>query len=253
MLFNSSSFIAFLALFVFLFWCVARSRLQRLWLITVASIVFYGVWDVRFVPLLLGTALFDFFIARAISRETQDERRRRRLLALSIVLNLGVLGFFKYTNFFARSVAEALAAAGLNVHAPTLEIILPAGISFYTFQSMSYTIDIYRRELRAREHPIEFLSAVSFFPHLVAGPIIRASTLLPQFERLGRKRRPSLGVMLFAGYLVIRGYFKKIVIADNLAPFVAAMFDRPRAHYSNDLACGVLAFAGQIYCDFAGC
>jgi D-alanyl-lipoteichoic acid acyltransferase DltB (MBOAT superfamily) len=247
MLFNSGPFLAFFLVFFLVFKFVARTRIEKLWTIAFGSFFFYGAWDFRFLPLLLGTALIDFYVARAI-QHNPGPASRKRLLTLSIACNLGVLVFFKYTGFFLRSAFGLLDVLGVHVSSSIPEIVLPIGISFYTFQSMSYTIDVYRGELRAREKPLEFLAAVSFFPHLVAGPIIRASTLLPQFERF----RPLPWSAIQRGFLLIAvGLFKKN-LADLLSTVVGPVFSGEQA--SGTLSCwtGALAFAGQIFCDFSG-
>jgi alginate O-acetyltransferase complex protein AlgI len=247
MLFNTALFWLFFAAFFVAFHFAARTRVARLWLVVGSSLLFYAAWDVRCVPLLLATALLDFWIALRLSR-SQDERRRRMLLAMSIAANLGVLGFFKYARFFADSAHGLLGALGVALPEPTFSLLLPAGISFYTFQSMSYTIDVYRRELAARERPEEFLAAVAFFPHLVAGPIIRASVLLPQFERM----EPPRWEQVRRGYLLIAvGLFKKTV-ADLLAGPADALFHGSGAASALDAWTGALAFTGQIYGDFSG-
>ncbi|MDB4974232.1 MAG: rane bound O-acyl transferase [Myxococcaceae bacterium] len=247
--FNTMLFVLFFCCFFIVFQFVARTRRDKLWCITLGSFLFYAAWDVRFVPLLFATAYIDFWVARAIARH-QDPVRRSRLLLISIVGNLGVLGFFKYANFFASSAHGLLGLLGRagSEHAPHLNILLPAGISFYTFQSMSYVIDVYRGELRARDHPLEFLSAVSFFPHLVAGPIIRASTLLPQFEAM---RSPSSDEVRRAYLFIAVGVFNKTV-ADVLALSANRLFDDHGPHGPLSAWTGALAFSGQIYGDFSG-
>ncbi|XXF80288.1 MBOAT family O-acyltransferase [Myxococcaceae bacterium GXIMD 01537] len=247
MLFNTALFWLFFAAFFVAYHFGARTRAARLWLVTVGSLAFYGAWDVRFVPLLLGTALLDFFLARAISR-APDVGRRRALLVLSVVANLGVLGFFKYARFFADSGHGLLGLLGVTLPEPTFTLLLPAGISFYTFQSMSYTIDVYRGELAARERPEEFLAAVSFFPHLVAGPIIRASVLLPQFERM----EPLRWEWVQRGYLLVAVGLLKKTVADLLAPTADALFGGGGAPSALESWTGALAFTGQIYADFSG-
>ncbi len=247
MLFNTALFWLFFAAFFAAYHFAARTRPAKLWLVVVGSLIFYGAWDVRCVPLLLGTALLDFWLALAISR-SEDERRRRALLILSLVSNLGVLGFFKYARFFTDSAHGLLGALGVALPEPTFSILLPAGISFYTFQSMSYTIDVYRRELSARERPEEFLAAVSFFPHLVAGPIIRASTLLPQFEKL----EPPRWEQVRRGYLLVAVGLLKKTVADLLAAPSDALFSGAGPTSALEAWTGALAFTGQIYADFSG-
>ncbi|HSP78572.1 MAG TPA: MBOAT family O-acyltransferase [Myxococcaceae bacterium] len=247
MLFNTALFGVFFLGFFVAFHFAARTRGAKLWLVTVGSLVFYGAWDVRFVPLLLGTALLDYWLAREIGR-SRDERRRRLLLVASLTANLGVLALFKYARFFADSAHGLLAVLGVAVPAPEFSWVLPAGISFYTFQSMSYTLDVYRGELEARERPEEFVAAVSFFPHLVAGPIIRASVLLPQFERM----EPPRWEQVQRGYLLVAvGLFKKTV-ADLLAPVADGLFGIQGPLSALEAWTGALAFTGQIYADFSG-
>jgi len=247
MLFNTALFWLFFAAFFAAYHFAARTREAKLWLVTVGSLAFYGAWDVRFVPLLLGTALLDFYLARAIA-DSQDAGRRKALLVLSVVANLGVLAFFKYSRFFADSAHGLLGLLGVTLPEPTFSLLLPAGISFYTFQSMSYTIDVYRGELAARRRPEEFLAAVSFFPHLVAGPIIRASVLLPQFEHM----TPPRWEWVQRGYLLIAvGLFKKTV-ADLLAPVADTVFASGASLGALEGWTGALAFTGQIYADFSG-
>lgn len=213
-----------------------------------ASYFFYGWWDWRFCSLLVFSTILDWYVSHAIDR-SDDSRRRKSLLLLSVFGNLGVLGFFKYFNFFAGSMEQLLNAAGFHPDMFTLHIILPMGISFYTFQTMSYTIDIYRRKQRPAENFIGFALYVSFFPQLVAGPIERAKRLLPQ---LMNRRAFSFENIRGGVPLILFGYFKKIVIADSLAAIVESCFRDPNAYSGLDLLLGVYAFAIQIYCDFSG-
>jgi D-alanyl-lipoteichoic acid acyltransferase DltB (MBOAT superfamily) len=247
MLFNSTTFFQFFAAFLLLYWLVRRHLAARNGLVVTASLLFYGWWDWRFLGLLLFTSLLDFGIGLALANTT-NELRRRRWLWLSVVSNLGVLGLFKYCGFFLESFHQLLGRFGVESPSWTWNIILPVGISFYTFQSLSYTIDVYRRQIPATRNPVTFLAFVSFFPQLVAGPIERAAHLLPQFEQSRVVTRTHLeeGV-----WLILWGLFKKVVIADNLAPLVELAFDRGIA--SGPLvALGTIAFAGQIYGDFSG-
>ncbi len=248
MLFNSTLFIVFLLVFLGIYTFVARTRDQKLIAITVGSCIFYAGWDYRFVPLLLGTAVLDFFLAHEMEKQRENRVARKRLLVLSIVLNLGVLFFFKYTNFFLDSAYGLMDLFGMTRPTGFLEIALPVGISFYTFQSMSYTVDVYRGTLRARERPLEFLAGVSFFPHLVAGPIIRASVLLPQFEAFAPLPWAAYrrGVMLIA-----IGLFNK-AIADMLGVVVDEMYAGQGPPTLLAAWTGTLAFAGQLYGDFCG-
>jgi len=248
MLFNSTLFVLFLLVFLAIYTFVARTRDQKLVAITLGSCIFYAGWDYRFVPLLIGTAALDFFLAKAMEGHRDDRPKRKRLLVLSIVLNLGVLFYFKYTNFFLDSAYGLIDLFGMERPTQFLDIALPVGISFYTFQSMSYTIDVYRGTMRARERPLEFLAGVSFFPHLVAGPIIRASVLVPQFEAF--KPLPwsayRRGVMLIAV-----GLFNK-AIADMLGVVVDDLYGSNGPTSVLAAWTGTLAFAGQLYGDFCG-
>ncbi len=217
-------------------------------LLLAASLLFYGAWDWRFLFLLVGTALVDWLIARAIEG-SEDGRRRRRLLIISMVSNLGVLGFFKYFDFFADSAQRLANAFGVTLGFVELHIILPVGISFYTFQSMSYTIDVWRREMPACKRFDDFLLFVAFFPQLVAGPIERARVLLPQVMR----PRTITAAGVDAGlWLILQGYLKKVVIADNLSPIADAAFASGAPASGPAMWIGVVAFAFQIYGDFSG-
>ena len=237
--------------YVFLYFFFATLLLHELlpqpakrWLLLVASLTFYGAWNAKYLLLLLVTTLIDYYAARLI-HTSSSERWRRIALVVSMTSNLGLLGLFKYYNFFAHSFDE-LWGWQLPLH----ELLLPVGISFYTFQSMSYTIDVYRRELPPAKDFPDFLLFVSFFPQLVAGPIVRAHDFLPQLEAKTRPRSLEslrLGLKLFA-----LGFFRKVVIADNLASFVDAVHANPGAHSSADLWISAYAFAFQIYYDFAG-
>jgi D-alanyl-lipoteichoic acid acyltransferase DltB (MBOAT superfamily) len=215
--------------------------------VVVAGYVFYSWWDYRFCALLLFTSLLDFIVGWLIDRAT-GEGRRRALVTTSIVLNLGVLGFFKYFNFFRESFETLLNQLGVSAHWSGWELVLPVGISFYTFQSMSYVVDVYRRKIPASRDLLGFLGYVSFFPHLVAGPIQRGTTLLPQFGRTLAitARDLELGI-----WLTIWGMFKKVVVADNLAPLVELAYQHQNPS-GPTVVLGTVAFALQIYCDFSG-
>jgi D-alanyl-lipoteichoic acid acyltransferase DltB (MBOAT superfamily) len=247
MLFNSGVFLQFFAAFLLLYWLVRSHLHARNILIVLASYLFYGWWDWRFLSLLIFTSLVDFAVGVGLDR-SKTPRRRRGLLVISVGVNLGVLGFFKYYGFFVESFAALLEQIGVPFHPQTLSIVLPVGISFYTFQSMSYAIDVYRRQIPATHSLLNFLAYVSFFPQLVAGPIERAAHLLPQFERSQSITRPMLeeGV-----WLILWGLFKKVVLADNLAPLVELVY-QGSAWSGPTVILGTLAFAFQIYCDFSG-
>jgi D-alanyl-lipoteichoic acid acyltransferase DltB (MBOAT superfamily) len=248
MLFNSVLFAIFFAVFFALYTFAARTSTAKQGLILIGSCVFYAGWDYRFVPLLLGTAIFDFFIARAMEAARADRVRRKRLLVLSIIANLGVLGFFKYADFFLGSTYGLMDLVGISPPSFYLDVALPVGISFYTFQSMSYTIDVYRGTLNGRSHPLGFLAGVAFFPHLVAGPIIRSAVLLPQFESF----RPLPWQAYRRGLMLIAvGLFNK-AIADLLGRVVDRVYGAPGAPTMLDAWTGTLAMAGQVYGDFSG-
>lgn len=247
MLFNSGVFAQFLAGFLLLYWIVRHNIRSRNILIVIASYVFYGWWDFRFLLLLWISSFLDFFIGIALD-DTSDPRRRKWLVGASITGQLSILGFFKYYDFFVESLTLAAGELGYSLNVRVLGIILPMGISFYTFQTMSYTIDVYRRELKATRSILDFLAFVSFFPQLVAGPIERASHMLPQF---GRTRVITSRMLEEGIWLCIWGMFKKVVIADNLAPMVDMVYNQ--SHYNAPaVILGTVAFAFQIYCDFSG-
>ena len=248
MIFNSTNFAVFFLIVYALYLSTQKMfRIQNL-LLLVASYVFYGFWDWRFLFLLTYSTLLDFWVGRKI-QEAQVEQRRKAFLAVSVVSNLAVLGFFKYFNFFASSFANMLGLFGFNAGYTTLNIILPVGISFYTFQTLSYTIDIYRGKLTPAERFTDFALFVAFFPQLVAGPIERAVNLLPQ---IAAPRKIRLDQVNAGIYLVIWGLFKKTVIADNLGQIADFVFEGYRNNQGLDLLIGVLAFTIQIYGDFSG-
>lgn len=247
MTFNSVAFLQFFAAFLLLYHLVRHHLDHRNLLITIASLFFYGWWDPRFVALLVFTAAVDYAVGLKLEQPLEPARRKR-WLALSLGTNLLVLGFFKYCNFFSTSLSTALAAVGWHIPASHLEIILPVGISFYTFQSMSYAVDVYRRDIPACRNFIRFLAFVAFFPQLVAGPIERAGHLLTQIESPRVIRLPMIREGL---WLILWGLFKKVVVADNLAPIVDMAY-HPTHHSGPLVALGTFAFAFQIYCDFSG-
>ncbi len=252
MLFNSITFFVFFAI-VYTAYLLLQGRLrwQNL-LLLVASYVFYGWWDWRFLSLIALSTLCDFWVGRAIGRVTDEtdegKQHRKRLLLISVAFNLGVLGFFKYFNFFADSFAGLLQTIGLQANVSTLQIILPVGISFYTFQTMSYTIDVYRKELEPTSNFIDFATFVAFFPQLVAGPIERARNLLPQITN-PRFITPE---QIDAGFfLIIWGLFKKMVVGDRVGIIADQVFNNYTTYTGFPLIVGVLAFTFQIYCDFS--
>ena len=247
MLFNSYIFWAFFLVVFILYSQLSHKRQNRMLL--VASYIFYGYWDYRFLLLIFISTVVDYFVALSISN-SEDDRLRKRFLLLSICTNLGFLGFFKYYNFFSNEFAALLSTFGLNVSLPVLNIILPVGISFYTFQTLSYTIDVYRKKVTPTDRFLDFALYVSFFPQLVAGPIERASHLLPQILSVRAVQGRAFSEGLF---LVASGMFKKIVIADNMAPIVNTIFSKPTSELTGfEVLIGLYAFAFQIYGDFSG-
>ena len=246
MLFNSLEFLVFFLVVLGLYAVLKHPGQNRLLL--VASYVFYGAWDYRFLVLLIGTTVVDYWVALALQNQT-DEEKRRKILLLSIVANLGVLGVFKYFNFFADSLVQLAATFGLTVSPVTLQIVLPVGISFYTFQSMSYTIDVYRRHLEPCRRLEDFALYVAFFPQLVAGPIERATTLIPQITAPRVMTSAKIGSGLS---LIALGFFKKVVMADNLAPTVNAIFAKTGGYTAEEVIVAAVLFAFQIYGDFSG-
>lgn len=247
MLFNSPTFIVFLFVVFCLYWAIGRRRPQNV-LLLVASYIFYGAWSWKFLLLLMASTLVDYGVGRLVAA-TQDVKRRRALLIASVAVNLGFLGFFKYYGFFVSEAVQLLNAIGFQAHVRTLEIVLPVGISFYTFQSLSYVVDVYRGKIAAERSVLDYALYVAFFPQLVAGPIERATHLLPQFKR----ERTFAGTAFESGLqLIVWGLFKKVVIADNLAPYVNAVYQDPAAYSGTTLLTATAFFAFQIYCDFSG-
>jgi len=244
--FNSYTFLAF-ALVVFPLYYALPQRAQNRMLL-LASYVFYGAWDYRFLTLILTSTVVDYLVGWKL-HETDDPRRRKWLLAASCMVDLGILGFFKYCNFFIESAQGLARWFGMDGGSLRLDIVLPVGISFYTFQSLSYTIDIYRRKMAPQRNLLDFALFVAFFPQLVAGPIERASHLLPQ---LTRRRRVSPTQLLEGCWLVTRGFFKKIVVADHLAIVVNQIFQAETPPGGLPCLLALYAFAFQIYCDFSG-
>ena len=247
MLFNSGIFLQFFAAFLLLYWLVRNNLRAQNVLILLASYLFYGWWDWRFLALLIFSSVLDFSVGLGIARQT-DQRRRKLWLACSIVANLSILGFFKYFGFFVQSAEALLRQLDIPFSTRTLGIILPVGISFYTFQAMSYMIDVYRGEIPATRNLVNFLAYVAFFPQLVAGPIERARHLLPQFARTLSITRP----MLEEGFwLMCWGMFKKVFIADNLDPLVSMVYGG-EFYSAATVVLATTAFGLQIYCDFSG-
>lgn len=245
MLFNSFAFAAFLPTVLLLYWNLGHKNQNRL--VLGASYFFYGYWDWRFLGLILFSTIVDYGVGLRLG-SANAPRQRKRLLAVSVATNLTLLGFFKYCNFFIDSANRILLELGLPI-SPTLDIVLPVGISFYTFQTMSYTIDIYRGQLAPTRSFSNFALFVAFFPQLVAGPIERAVNLLPRLEgaRHFDKAQFRDGLML-----ILWGLFKKVYVADNLARLVALGFNDSGSTPGETALIATYAFAFQIYCDFSG-
>ncbi len=249
MLFNSLDFAIFLPIVFVLYWFILNKSLKlQNFLIVAASYLFYGWWDWRFLSLILFSTLVDYGVGLGMHRSS-SEKRRKILLWVSIVVNLGFLGFFKYYNFFLDSFVSAFSFFGRELTISSLHIILPVGISFYTFQTLSYSIDVYRRKLDPTRDFIAFTAFVSFFPQLVAGPIERATNLLPQFYT---KRTFDYAQAVDGMRQILWGLFKKIVIADNCATYANLIFNNSDEYNGSTLLLGAVFFAFQIYGDFSG-
>lgn len=249
MLFNSLDFAVFLPIVFILYWFVTNHnlRLQNA-LIVVASYVFYGWWDWRFLSLIIFSTLVDYSIGRRLKNE-ENLKIRKTLLWTSIIVNLGFLGFFKYYNFFLDNFVAAFSFFGHEITANSLNIILPVGISFYTFQTLSYTIDVYKKKLDPSEDFIAFSAFVCFFPQLVAGPIERATNLLPQFYK---RRFFEYDKAVDGMRQILWGLFKKVVIADNCAEYANLIFNNYQDYNGSTLLLGAIFFTFQIYGDFSG-
>ncbi len=249
MLFNSIEFAIFLPIIFVLYWFVINKnlKLQNL-LIVGASYLFYGWWDWRFLSLILFSTMVDYVVGRTLGKE-QNNNKRKVLLWVSICVNLGFLGFFKYYNFFLDNFIEVFTLLGKPVSVSSLNIILPVGISFYTFQTLSYSIDVYKRKMEPTRDFIAFAAFVSFFPQLVAGPIERATHLLPQFYR---KRVFDYTKAVDGMRQILWGLFKKVVIADNCAEYANQIFNNSSDFNGSTLLIGAVFFTFQIYGDFSG-
>lgn len=249
MLFNSIDFAFFLPITFLLYWFIfSKSTKARNLFLAIISYVFYGWWDWRFLILIFFSSGVDFLVGLKLEK-VQNKPKRKALLLTSILLNLGFLGFFKYYNFFLDNFIDAFKFFGFSFGITPLNIILPVGISFYTFQTLSYTIDVYKKKLNPTSNFVSFIAFVSFFPQLVAGPIERASNLLPQFKELKKFDRLEMSEGLRQ---ILWGLFKKIVIADNCAVFVNQIFHNSTDYSGSTLFFGGVLFAFQIYGDFSG-
>lgn len=249
MLFNSIDFAVFLPVVFFLYWIVCKNNIKaQNVLLLASSYLFYGWWNWSFLSLIFISSLLDFMVSIGLAK-TDNNNFRKLLLGLSIVANLGLLGYFKYCNFFIESFNDAFTFFGADISIQSLKIVLPVGISFYTFQTLSYTIDVYRKSIKPTKDIVSFFSFVSFFPQLVAGPIERASNLLPQFFR---ERTFNYATAVMGMRQILWGFFKKMVIADNCAVFANEIFNNATDHNGSTLLLGALFFAFQIYGDFSG-
>jgi D-alanyl-lipoteichoic acid acyltransferase DltB (MBOAT superfamily) len=249
MLFNSIDFAIFLPIVFILYWFGTNKNLRlQNFLIVAASYLFYGWWDWRFLSLILFSTFVDYSVGLGLLKQ-ENPTKRKILLWISILVNLGFLGFFKYYNFFLDNFKTAFLFFGIGLNANSLNIILPVGISFYTFQTLSYSIDVYKRKLEPTKDFIAFAAFVSFFPQLVAGPIERATHLLPQFYN---KRTFDYSKAVDGLRQILWGLFKKIVIADNCAEFANQIFNNSADMNGSTLVLGALFFTFQIYGDFSG-
>ncbi|MCP4971737.1 MAG: MBOAT family protein, partial [Arcobacter sp.] len=248
MLFNSIDYLIFLPLVFVIYWLLQNRLREQNILLLLSSYVFYAWWDWRFLSLIIYSSLIDYIVGLKIN-SSKSKRVKKNWLLLSLVSNLGLLAIFKYYNFFADTFANSMNTIGWRVDDLTLNIILPVGISFYTFQTLSYTIDIYRGNFKPTKNIVAFFTYVSFFPQLVAGPIERASNLLPQIQtkRIFNQKWLKEGV-----FQIAIGLFRKIVIADNLAIYVDSVYGNHELHSSSTFLLATVFYAFQIYYDFSG-
>ncbi len=246
--FNSLTFIAFFAIVLALFWMPFAWNTRKI-ILLVASYIFYAAWNPPFIVLLWISTVVDWWAANRIAHSSNAFRRRAWML-VSVCANLGMLGWFKYGEFALANFQALAAAVGIQYQAPAFDIVLPVGISFYTFATMSYTLDVYLKRAQPTPKMLDFMLFVTFFPHLVAGPIMRLTELVPQFEK---QVRPDLAQLRFGLALMTLGLFQKVVIADGfLAGPAEQLFDSDKVPGALDAWMGTLAFSGQIFCDFAG-
>ncbi len=247
MLFVELRFLLFLALLLVVVWSLPSHRTRKL-LLLLASYAFYAAWDWRFLGLILVSTVVDYFVGAAFEK-SRTPTARRTLLLTSLTVNLGLLGFFKYFGFFTDSLVDLASVFGYELSGPTLNLVLPVGISFYTFQTLSYTIDVYRRQLRPTKDLLDFGLFVAFFPQLVAGPIVRARDFLPQLRSSPLWSQVDAR---WATQLFLIGFFKKAVLSDNIAPWVDAFYLEPGAYDAATAWLATSLYTLQIYCDFSG-
>ncbi|WP_282030969.1 MBOAT family O-acyltransferase [Winogradskyella eximia] len=248
MLFNSLEYLIFLPVVFIIYWLLKNSYKKQNILLLISSYIFYGWWDYRFLSLIIFSSFLDYFVGQKIEDAIGDKNKKHWLL-VSLFSNLGLLGIFKYYNFFADSFASTMSNIGWEVNDLTLNIILPVGISFYTFQTLSYSIDIYRNQIKASRDIVGFFTFVSLFPQLVAGPIERASNLIPQIER---KRNLNITLIKTGIFQIFIGLFRKVAIADNLGIYVDSVYSNYEIHNSSTLLVATIFYAFQIYFDFSG-
>lgn len=247
MIFTDPLFFLFFAVVFSLYWLIRWNSVRKLFLLC-SSYAFYAVWDWRFLSLIIISTLVDYSIGMPMQRSSSGSHRRL-LVITSLLVNLGILGVFKYYNFFVESLQRLCGLLGVHVSTMTLEIVLPIGISFYTFQTLSYTIDLYRKKIEVERSLLNFALFVSFFPQLIAGPIVRAADFLPQL-----KKKKMWGEIDFRPLLVLFlvGFFKKACISDNIAPAVDKFFASPASFDAVSCWIATLLYSVQIYCDFSG-
>jgi alginate O-acetyltransferase complex protein AlgI len=247
MFFCSERYLLFFTLVLVVYWAMPWARLRVL-LLLAASVYFYASWNRWLALIVCASTVLDYFLARGMDASSRPSVRRL-LLTVSIVANLGLLCYFKYVNFFLHSLEQTLRACGVTASIPLLRVILPIGISFYTFEAINYTIDVYRRRISAERNLGHFLLFITFFPHLVAGPIVRSRDFLPQIRR---PKKWDWARFHLGGQLILLGLFKKMAIADRMAQFVDPVFSDPSLYSTGAVWVSVFAYALQIYCDFSG-
>jgi alginate O-acetyltransferase complex protein AlgI len=247
MLFCSQQFLVFFSAVFVVYWMLPWQR-GRVWLLLAASFYFYASWNRWLAGIICLSTAMDYVVARGIEASSSSGRRKL-LLGLSLAVNLGLLCYFKYVNFFLRSLEEALHSLGAQASLPVLQVILPIGISFYTFEAINYTVDVYRRRVPAERNLTHFMLFITFFPHLVAGPIVRARDFLPQIRRA---KRWDWARLHLGGQYLLMGLFKKLAIADRMALYADPVFANPEQYASGAVWLATLAYALQIYCDFSG-
>src|SRR5262245_54637735 len=245
--FVRTDFLGFFAVVFAVYWALRPQRWRMLWVLA-ASCVFYMSWNPWFLLLIFASTSVDYLVALRLER-TASPARRKWLVAFSLLVNLSILAYFKYAVFVLTTTQQVTNWLGMSLDVPALKLILPLGISFYTFEAISYIVDVHRGKIRAVRSPLDYAIYILFFPHLVAGPIVRSSDFLPQVRRPKR----FSWLQLQAGIqLMILGLIKKAVIADHLAAIVDPVFEKPGAYAGSALWLAVIGYAVQIYCDFSG-